>query len=294
MTEPHVAVLKSSEWLRQRVVRQRRWSSATLWSGVAIIVVVVLAGILAPLIAPYDPNAQDLLSAFMPPSSAHLFGTDEVGRDVFSRVLYALRIDILFGLITTYVPLVIGMLVGAVAGYRRGWFETAVVWLTDVTIALPFLVLVLAIVAIAGPGLTGVYIGLILASWALYARLTRAEMLVLRNQQYILAARTLGYSPPRILLRHALPNLIRPNLVFSMADIVLNILALAALSFLGLGVQPPTPELGAIIADGQPYLLNAWWITTLPGLVLVTIGAGFSIIGDGLADRFAQRLELPK
>jgi peptide/nickel transport system permease protein len=294
MTEPHVAVLRSSAWLRQRVVRQRRWSSATLWSGVAIIGVLVLAGVLAPLIAPYDPNTQDLLNAFMPPSWSHLFGTDELGRDVFSRVLYALRIDILFGLVTTYVPLVVGMLLGAVAGYRRGWFETAVVWLTDVTIALPFLVLVLAIVAIAGPGLTGVYIGLILASWALYARLTRAEMLVLRNQQYMLAARTLGYSTPRILVRHALPNLFRPNLVFSMADIVLNILALAALSFLGLGVQPPTPELGAIIADGQPYLLNAWWITTLSGLVLVAIGAGFSIIGDGLADRFAQRLELPK
>jgi peptide/nickel transport system permease protein len=276
------------------VVRQRRWSAATLWSGVAIIAVVVLAGIVAPLIAPYDPSAQDLLNAFMPPSSAHLFGTDELGRDVFSRVLYALLIDILFGLVTTYVPLVIGMLVGAVAGYRRGWFETAVVWLTDVTIALPFLVLVLAIVAIAGPGLTGVYIGLILASWALYARLTRAEMLVLRNQQYILAARTLGYSPPRILLRHALPNLIRPNLVFSMADIVLNVLVLASLSFLGVGVQPPSPELGAIVADGQQYLLSSWWITTLPGAMLVLLGAGFSLIGDGLADRFGQRLELPR
>lgn len=294
MSEPRVAVLKSSAWLRRRVVRQRRWAAVTLWSGVAIICVVLLTAIFAPLIAPYPPDKQDLLASFLPPSRAHLFGTDEFGRDVFSRVLYGLRIDLVFGLVTTYVPLVIGMFLGAVAGYRRGWFEAFVVWLTDVTIALPFLVLVLAIVAIAGPGLTGVYIGLILVSWALYARLTRSEMLVLRSQQYILAARTLGYSTPRILGRHAMPNLIRPNLVFSMADIVLNILALASLSFLGLGVQPPTPELGAIIADGQPYLLNAWWITTLPGLVLVAIGAGFSIIGDGLADRFGQRLELPK
>jgi peptide/nickel transport system permease protein len=133
-----------------------------------------------------------------------------------------------------------------------------------------------------------------IVSWALYARLTRAEMLVLREQQFMLAARTLGYSTPRILLRHALPHLIRPNLVFSMADIVLNILVLASLSFLGVGVQPPTPELGAIVADGQQYLLTSWWITTLPGLLLVLVGAGFSLVGDGIADRFGQRLELPR
>jgi peptide/nickel transport system permease protein len=119
-------------------------------------------------------------------------------------------------------------------------------------------------------------------------------MLVLREQQFMLAARTLGYSTPRILFRHALPHLIRPNLVFSMADIVLNILVLASLSFLGVGVQPPTAELGAIVADGQQYLLTSWWITTLPGLVLVLVGAGFSLVGDGIADRFGQRLELPR
>lgn len=287
------ALLDATAALRRRVIRQRRWSTATLAAGLAVVAVIALAGILAPLVAPFPPEKQDLLAAFLGPSWAHPFGTDEFGRDVFSRVLHALRVDLLFGIVTTYVPLVVGMALGAVAGYYRGIVETLIMWLVDVTIALPFIVLVLAIVAIAGPGLAGVYIGVMLVSWALYARLTRAEMLVLREQQYIVAARTLGYSTPRILLRHALPNLLRPNLVFSMADLVLNILVLAALSFLGLGVQPPQPELGAIVADGQAYLLNAWWITTLTGLVIVTIGAGFSIMGDGLADRFGKRLELP-
>jgi peptide/nickel transport system permease protein len=287
-------LLGAAAGLRRRVARQARWSSATLWVGVAIVVVIALAGLLAPLIAPYPPTKQSLLDALQGPSGAHLFGTDQFGRDVFSRALHAIRIDLVLGLVTTYVPLVAGMALGAIAGLRRGWVDGFVTWLVDVTIALPFIVLVLAIVAIVGPGLTGVYIGLMIVSWALYARLTRAEMLVLREQQFILAARALGYSTPRILLRHALPHLLRPNLVFSMADIVLNILVLASLSFLGVGVQPPTPELGAIVADGQQYLLTAWWITTLPGLVLVVMGAGFSLIGDGFADRFGRRLELPK
>jgi peptide/nickel transport system permease protein len=163
----------------------------------------------------------------------------------------------------------------------------------DVMLALPFMVLVLAIVAVTGPGLRGVYIGMIAVSWAMYARLTRAEMLTLRGQQFMLAARGLGFATRRILWRHAFPNVLRPNLVFSMADVVLNILALAALSFLGLGVQPPGAELGAIIAEGQSFLLTAWWIATLPGLFLVVLGAGFSLVGDALADRLGQTLELP-
>jgi peptide/nickel transport system permease protein len=287
-------VLSGARALRRQVDRRNRWSDVTLWTGVSIIVVLVLAGVFAPLIAPYPPDIQHLTEAFKSPSASHLFGTDAFGRDVFSRVVYALRVDILLGVVATYVPLVIGMVLGSVAGYYRGWRESLIMRVVDVTIALPFIVLILAIVAIVGPGLKGVYIGEIAVSWALYARITRAEMLVLREQQFIVAAQALGYSTPRILLKHSLPHLIRPNLVFSMADIVLNILLLASLSFLGVGVQPPLPELGAIIADGQQYLLTSWWITTLPGLVLVVLGAGFSLIGDALADRFGRRLELPR
>jgi peptide/nickel transport system permease protein len=280
--------------LRKQVDRQSRWSNVTLWVGAGLVAAVVLAALLAGLIARTPPTQQNLLESLRGPSSAHLFGTDQFGRDVFSRALHGIRVDLVLGLVTTYVPMVLGILLGAIAGYFRGWRESLIMRLVDVTIALPFIVLVLAIVAIVGPGLRGVYIGLMIVSWALYARLTRAEMLVLREQQFIIAGRALGYSTPRILIRHALPHLIRPNLVFSMADIVLNILVLASLSFLGVGVQPPTPELGAIVADGQQYLLTAWWITTLPGLLLVVLGAGFSLLGDGIADRFGRRLELPR
>ena len=170
------------------------------------------------------------------------------------------------GLITTYVPLVLGVVLGLVAGYRGGWLETVVMRAVDVVVAFPFIVLVIAVIAIVGPGLLGVYIGITVVGWALYARLTRAEVLVLKEQQFVLAAKSLGYSNTRIMFRHLLPNVIRPNLVFSTLDIVLNILVLASLSFLGLGVQPPTAEWGLMVAEGQTFLLTAWWISTLPGL----------------------------
>jgi len=285
-------LLSQNAWLRRRSRSDRRWSSITLWAGVTIVGIAALAGLLAPLIAPYSPNAQNLLASFEHPSWHHLMGTDNLGRDVFSRVIYAARVDFQIGLITTYVPLVTGMLVGAIAGYFGGWIDTILMRLVDVVIAFPFLVLVIAILAIVGPGLTGLYVAVLAVGWSMYARLTRGEMLVLREQQFILAAEALGYSRRRIILKHAMPNLLRPNLVFSMADVVLNILLAASLSFLGLGVQPPRAEWGAMVADGQNYLLNAWWITTLPGLVIVTVGVGLSLIGDGIAERMGERFRL--
>ena len=285
-------LLSQNAWLRRRSRSDRRWSSITLWAGVSIVGIAALAGLFAPLIAPYSPNAQNLLASFEHPSWHHLMGTDNLGRDVFSRVIYAARVDFQIGLITTYVPLVTGMLVGAIAGYFGGWIDTILMRLVDVVIAFPFLVLVIAILAIIGPGLTGLYVAVLAVGWSMYARLTRGEMLVLREQQFILAAEALGYSRRRIILRHAMPNLLRPNLVFSMADVVLNILLAASLSFLGLGVQPPRAEWGAMVADGQNYLLNAWWITTLPGLVIVTVGVGLSLIGDGIAERMGERFRL--
>jgi peptide/nickel transport system permease protein len=292
ITNKNDLILSQTARLRKRGRSDRRWSNITLGFGLAIVGITLIGALFAPLLAPDDPNAVSLLASFEAPSWHHLMGTDNLGRDVFSRVLYAGRVDFQIGLITTYVPLVTGMLVGAVAGYFGGWIDTVLMRIVDIVIAFPFLVLVIAILAIIGPGLTGLYIAVLAVGWSMYARLTRGEMLVLREQQFMLAAEGLGFSRRRIILRHALPNLLRPNLVFSMADIVLNILLAASLSFLGLGVQPPRAEWGAMVADGQNYLLNAWWVTTLPGLVIVVVGVGLSLIGDGLAERMGERFRL--
>jgi peptide/nickel transport system permease protein len=279
--------------LERRSRSERRWSNATLFVGAALVGLLALLGVLAPLLAPSDPNAIDLPNRLQPPSWSHWMGTDSFGRDILSRTLYALRLDLGVVLILTYVPMLVGMAVGAYVGYYRGWVDGLAVRVIDAMIAFPFLVLVIAVVAITGPGLAGVFIGVLAVGWTLYARLTRGEMLVLREQQFILAARTLGYSTSRIILRHAMPNLLRSNLVFSMADIVLNLLLLAGLSYLGLGVQAPTAELGAMVADGQQFLLQAWWVATLPGVVIVLLGAGFSMVGDSVADRLGQRFGVP-
>jgi peptide/nickel transport system permease protein len=271
--------------LRRQAETEARWSRASLIAGVAILVGIIGTSLVAPLLGFDDPTGQDLANALLPPSAQHPFGTDALGRDVFTRVNYGTRIDLVFGVVTTYIPLAIGVLIGALAGYFGGWFDSVLMRLADFVIAFPLMVLVLAVVAVLGAGIAAAYIGILLVAWALYARLTRGEMLVLRERQFIMAAQGLGYSTPRIIFRHALPNVVRASLVFSMADMVLNILTLAGLSYLGLGVAPPTPEWGAIVAEGQPYLRTAWWISTFSGLTIVLAGVSFSLIGDALADR---------
>ncbi|HEY5333270.1 MAG TPA: ABC transporter permease, partial [Solirubrobacterales bacterium] len=205
--------------------------------------------------------------------------------DVFSRTLYGLRLDLGLAVLVTYVPLPIGALLGAIAGYFGGWVDTLISRIGDVMIAFPFIVLIIAIVAITGPGVGGFLIGVPIASWALYARLSRSQMLVLREQPFMLATSALGYSRRRSIFKHAFPNLLRPCLVYSTVDLVINLLVFASLSYLGLGVQPPTADLGSIISDGQSYLLSAWWISTLPGFVLVLFAVGVGVLGEGLADR---------
>ncbi len=267
---------------------ERRWSNTTFYLGIGMLAALLLAGLLAPFIAPYNPNTLDLVHRLEAPSLSHPMGTDQFGRDIFSRVLSALRLDLQVTFIITYIPLVIGVTIGALAGYAGGWIDSVVMRVVDAVIAFPFLVLVMAIIAIVGPGLTGVYIGVPLVGWTLYARLTRGEMLILREQDYIAAAKGLGYSTRRIVFKHALPSLLRSNLVYSAADLVLNLLFLASLSYLGLGVQPPTAELGVMVADGQSVLLSSWWVATLPGLTIVLLGVSFSMIGDGFADKLGR------
>lgn len=263
--------------------------SVTLKLGVLMMAVMVLLALFAPWVAPFDSDAQDFDAILEPPSLTHLFGTDNVGRDIFSRVLFGSRLDLVAGLIMTYVPFAYGVLIGAFSGYRGGWIDAAVNTVINVAIAFPFLVLIIVVVAVLGPGIHNIYVSVFLLAWTMYARLARAEMLVERNKDYILAARVLGFPTWRILLRHALPNTIGSSIVFSMSDFVLNILLLSGLSFIGLGIQPPTPEWGAMIAEGKEFILQAWWICTMPGLAVVFTGTALSLIGDGLARRLGDR-----
>lgn len=228
--------------LRRRSDLERRWSTATLSIGISIVTLIALLSFAAPFLDLRDPNATDLLNTLKPPSPEFLFGTDDLGRDIFSRVLHAGRVDLVFGIVTAYVSLVIGLCIGALSGYFGGIIDAIIMRIVDLVISFPFIILILTIAAIIGPGLAGAYIGVIAVSWALYARLSRGEMLAIRQREYILSAETLGYSTSRIVFVHSIPNLLRSNLVFSMSDIVLNILTLASLSYLGLGVAPPTAE----------------------------------------------------
>jgi peptide/nickel transport system permease protein len=266
----------------------RRWP-LNLKIGLGLVIAIALAGLLAPLLTPYSPVVGDFRAALLPPSLSHPFGTDNLGRDVFTRVLFGARTDLEIGLIATFVPLVYGLLLGALAGYRGGWFDRILMRFVDIAIAFPFLVLIIVIVAILGPGIKNMYIAVFLVGWTMYCRLARADMLVIREQEYLLAARALGFGSSRIVFRHALPNLLANSLVFAMADIVLNILLASSLSFLGMGVQPPTPEWGAIVADGRDFLLQAWWISTLPGIAIIVTGLAFSLVGVGLSTMLGQR-----
>jgi peptide/nickel transport system permease protein len=278
--------------LRKHATAEARWSTLAIGIGVVIVVGVPLLSLLGPLVGFGHPGRPNYSAVLQGPSLRYPFGTDALGRNILAQVCAATPLDYEVGIITTLVPLAIGLALGAVAGYFGGWLDALIMRIVDVVIAFPFLVFVLAFVAVFGPGLTGIYVGLIAFDWAFFARVTRAEMLVAREREFMTAARTLGLPAHRILLRHALPNVLRPNLVVGMATLVLNILTLAGLSYLGLGVQPPTFEWGAIVASGQTYLFSAWWVSTLPGLVIVLVGVGFSLIGDGIADRLGYDFRL--
>ncbi len=285
------AAVRSSK-LHRRATAERRWSKLAMWAGIGIVVAIPLLTLLAPLIGFGHPNTPDFTAVLHAPSWAHPFGTDNLGRDVFSRVLSATPLDYEVGILTTLAAGAIGILLGGLSGYFGGWLDGVLMRVVDVMLAFPFMIFVMAFVAVFGPGLVGIYVGLILFGWAFFARVTRAEMLVVREQQYIRAGQVAGLRTARVLFRHALPNVLRPNYVVAMATIVWNILTLAALSYLGLGVQPPAAEWGEIVASGQTIMFSSWWVSTLPGLVIVLVGVGFSLIGDGLADLFGFDVRL--
>jgi peptide/nickel transport system permease protein len=263
--------------------------SFTLKLGVLLLLIIIGLAVFAPWVAPYDPNLQNYDAILIPPNLSYLFGTDNLGRDIFSRVLFGARLDLSAAFVMTFVPMIYGVLIGVYSGYRGGWFDAVVGSVTNMAIAFPFVVMIIVIVAVIGPGIKAIFIAVFLLAWTMYARLARAEMLVERAKDYMLAAKVLGFPTWIIVLRHGLPNAVASSVVFSMSDFILNILLLSGLSFIGLGIQPPTPEWGAMIADGKEFILQAWWICTMPGLAVVFTGTALSLVGDGLARRLGNR-----
>ncbi|MBY3347632.1 ABC transporter permease [Rhizobium laguerreae] len=244
----------------------------------------VLLAIGAPLVAPYDPIMQNAEVRLQAPSLLHPFGTDNFGRDILSRVIWGARLDLQMALIGVIFPFLIGTTVGTIAGFFGGIVDALFMRLVDIILAFPFLVLMLSIIAILGPGLGSFYIAMALVGWVSYARLIRAQMLVLKGSDYAVAAVSLGFSRPRIMFRHLLPNAIAGSIVFSMSDATLVLLSGAAVSYLGLGVQPPIAEWGVMVAEGQSFITTAWWITLFPGLSIVCLAFGFSMLGDALGE----------
>lgn len=280
-TEPEALVRKGP------AVLWRRWRlNSLLIGGTLLLLVVIAAALAAPLLTPYDPIAQDLNSAFLPPlSPGHPFGTDNFGRDIWSRIIYAARLDLQIAFLAVLFPFFFGSWLGVITGYFGGKIDLIVMRLVDVLMSFPFLILVIAIMSLLGTGLRNFYIAIGIVGWIPYARLVRGETLATRNLEYVQAAVILGCTKTRIILRHVLINCIQPALIYVFTGMVLAVMTGATLSFLGLGVQPPTPEWGAMIAEGRQFLLMAWWMPTLPGFALLIVGIALSLIGDGLAER---------
>lgn len=266
-----------------KTARGRR--SYSLLIGVGLLGVIVVLAVLAPWITPHDPLAHNLESILAPPSSDYLLGTDHLGRDVWTRLLYAARLDLLIGVGAVITPFLTGTLLGAVAGYYGGRIDLAVSAATDMLFAFPYYVLIIALVFSLGPGIPSIFIAMAIVAWVSYARIVRGEVLSARGQQYVMAAKTLGYSDLRIIVRHILPNVITQPVTYAMSDIVVIIVGVVTLSYLGLGVPPPTPDWGSMIASGQSYLTTQWQLSTIPGIAVVIVGLSFSLIGDGLTHR---------
>ncbi len=262
--------------------------------GGGVCTVLLLMAIFAPLLAPYDPAAQDLLSRLSSPSMSHWMGQDALGRDILSRVIYGARVSLYVGLVTVLVSLVTGTLVGALAGYRGGWVDEGIMRVVDVFLAFPGILLAIALTSVLGPSLHNVIIALCVMGWVGYARLVRGQVLVARELEYVAASRAIGASPVRTVVRHILPNVFGPVLVEATFGMAGAIVAEAGLSFLGLGTQPPTPSWGAMLAEGRQFLLMAPHMTLAPGLAILVTVLGINLLGDHLRDRLSGGRSLTK
>lgn len=277
----------STRTLRLRLARLPFAPSLVI--GGTILVVSVLIAVAPQWFATHDPESFDYEALLVGPSAAHWFGTDSFGRDIYSRVIWAFRVDLQIAFFATIASVVFGTIVGALVGYFGGLLDTIVGRIIDVIVVFPFLVLIIAVVALLGPGLINMYIAMTVVGWVFYCRLMRAEILVQKNLDYAAAAKCLGYSHMRIILRHLVPNAITPVLIYWMTDMALAVLLGSSLGYLGLGAQPPEAEWGVLIADGKNYIETAWWMSIFPGLAILLLGLGLSLLSDGLAALFHRQ-----
>ena len=272
---PRASSRLSRTWARMR-------HSASLLIGLAMFALLLVATIIGP--AGVDPNEVSLENAMLAPSWAHVFGTDNLGRDILVRVLDASRIDLQIAAVCVALPFLIGSIIGAVSAYVGGLFDVVIMRIVEIIWAFPFYVLVIAIVGSLGPSVGNMYLAFTLVVWISFARIVRGEGLLAREFEYVQAARVLGYSHTRIILRHLLPDIITPAIVYAMSDVVLTILGVTSLGFLGLGIQPPQAEWGVMIAEGRDFMFDAPWITVFPGLAIIYVGVTFALISDGVDD----------
>lgn len=265
--------------------KSRRWTRryGLAAFGAAIIVVWILIAIAAPLLSPYSPDTVDVVNRLEPPSLAHWLGTDALGRDVLTRLLYGSRISLITGFVVVIVSAAFGTLIGGIAAFARGRVEELIMRVTDLVLCFPPIILALAIAAALGIGTTNTIIAMLVVWWPKFSRLSRSLVIVQRSQEYVEAAHVVGLNPSRILMRHILPNAVGPLIVLVTLDVGNAIITFAGLSFLGLGVVPPTPEWGSMVAEGRE-LVEQWWVASFPGLAILSIVLGFNFLGDGIRD----------
>jgi peptide/nickel transport system permease protein len=284
---------KTARW--QKVLRKLLENKGAVF-GLIMVLGIIFSAAFAPLLSPHDPILQDVEKRLIPPigqegaDPQYLLGTDHLGRDIVSRLIYGARISIVVSVLAVALSAVLGTLIGLLSGFYGGKVDNIFMRIADVQLAFPFILLAIAIIAVLGPNLQNIIIVMGITGWVIYARVVRAEILSLREKEYVMAVRALGGSNSRIIFKHLLPNVMPPIIVIITLEMARMIIMEAALSFLGLGIQPPTPTWGGMLADGRVYLSTSWWLATFPGLVIMLVVLGINLLGNWLRDILDPRL----
>jgi peptide/nickel transport system permease protein len=268
---------------------KRIWNTPSLLVGIIMFAALMFLTVFIPYISPFDPSEQNLSAFLQPPSAEHWLGTDQLGRDLFTRLIYAARTDLKIMVLAEIIPFCIGVFLGMLAGYYGKWIDTVITLLSDTLIAFPFYLIVIIVAFASGAGERGIYITFILVGWIVFARVVRGLSASFRNQEWVASAQTLGLPGVKIILRHLLPNVLPQAVVVLMTDMIGLLVAIVTLGYLGIGITPPTPDWGTMISDGQPFITTAWWLSAVPGFAVVYTGIALSLLGDGLADIWRKK-----